>query len=582
MLLRLALKDFVIVTELEVSFDAGFSVLTGETGAGKSILIDALQLVLGARGDASVVREGAGRAEIAAEFDAPHSLAAWLERAGFSTHDAAEAKASAAPAAASEAGASLMLRRSIDAQGRSRAWVNGSVATVAQLRELAEHLVEIHGQHAWQRLSQGAAARALLDAEAGVDSAGLAQKHAHWRRAQQQAQAARTQQDSLARERERLQWQLGEVQALDPSAQKWRELNEEHSRLSHAQALLDAARSALDGLSEAEDNAQARLGAAESALAGVQQHDARLAEVLSTLQQGQSLLQDAAHSLRSYLHATEPDPQRLAELDAQLSAWLQAARRWKRPPAELPHLVQAWREELQALEANADLRSLEAAESQAAAALEEAAAAASRLRHKAAAPLGRRITQAMQGLGLAGAHLGLNLQRGHGTQAHGFDDVELVFAAHVGGAPRPLAKVASGGELSRIALAIAVSTAQAAQTKARRSQAGNDGDTEPRPATLIFDEIDSGIGGAVAETVGRQMKALGRQVQVLAVTHLAQVAACADGHHVVAKHTAAGQTRSDIVPVQGEARVAEIARMLGGESLSGTAHARTMLSQAGR
>jgi DNA repair protein RecN (Recombination protein N) len=578
MLLRLALKDFVIVSELEVSFDAGFSVLTGETGAGKSILIDALQLVLGARGDASVVRDGAGRAEIAAEFDAPPSLASWLEQAGFSTYDAAEAKVSAA-SAAGDALASLMLRRSIDAQGRSRAWVNGSVATVAQLRELAEHLVEIHGQHAWQRLSQGAAARALLDAEAGVDSAGLAQKHAQWRNAQQQAQAARTQQDSLARERERLQWQLGEVQTLEPSAQKWSELNEEHSRLSHAQALLDAARCALDGLSEAEDNVQARLGAAESALAGVQQHDARLAEVLSTLQQGQSLLQDAAHSLRSYLHSTEPDPQRLAELDAQLSAWLQAARRWKRPPAELPQLVQAWREELQALEANADLRSLQAAESQAAAALEEAATAASRLRHKAAAPLGQRITQAMQGLGLAGARLALNLQRGNGTHAHGFDDVELVFAAHEGGTPRALTKVASGGELSRIALAIAVSTAQAAHAKALR---GKGGDAEPTPATLIFDEIDAGIGGAVAETVGRQMKALGRQVQVLAVTHLAQVAACADGHHVVAKHSAGGQTRSEIAPVQGEARVAEIARMLGGESLSGTAHARAMLSQAER
>ncbi|HEX7384813.1 MAG TPA: AAA family ATPase, partial [Burkholderiaceae bacterium] len=319
MLRRLALRDFVIVRELEVDLGAGFSVLTGETGAGKSILVDALQLALGSRGDAGVVREGAPRAEIAAEFDAPPALAGWLDAAGF----------------AADEGERLLLRRTIDAQGRSRAWVNGSPATLAQLREAADLLVDIHGQHAWQSLTRPAAVRALLDAQAGVDAAALAEAWSRWRAAQEALDGARAKHSELARERERLAWQIREVEQLAPGEGEWPELNAEHQRLAHAQALIDATREALEALSEGEPNADALAARAADRLDDVSRYDTRLAEVIEVLRGAQAQLQDAAHSLGSYLHHADLDPARLAQLDERLSAWMGLARRWRRPPEEL-------------------------------------------------------------------------------------------------------------------------------------------------------------------------------------------------------------------------------------------------------
>lgn len=550
MLRRLSLRDVVIVAALEVELGPGFTVLTGETGAGKSILVDALQLALGTRADAAIVREGAARAEVAAEFDTPPSLRPWLDEAGFAADE------------------TLLLRRSVDAQGRSRAWINGSPATVAQLREAADHLVDIHGQHAWQSLTRPAAVRALLDTQAGADGSALQAAWGAWRAARAALDEARARRDTLERERERLAWQIGELDRLAPGDDEWDTLNAEHQRLSHGQALLDGARAALAAVADDDASAQTLVARAIDALDEVHRYDAELGAVAEVLRGAQAQLEDAAHTLGGYLGRSEPDPERLAELDARLAAWISLARRYRRAPAELPALLAGWRDELRRLDAAADLDGLEHSAQAAERAWRAEAERLSKLRRKAAPKLAAAVTQAMQQLGMAGGRFEVALVAQDEPQAFGLETVELRVAGHAGSTPRALAKVASGGELSRLALAIAVTTAQGARDRSA-------------PATLIFDEIDAGVGGTVADAVGRLMKQLGASSQVLAVTHLAQVAACADRHFVVAKSLQGRQTLSDVQPVDGEARVAEIARMLGGERLSGTAHAQALLGSAG-
>ena len=550
MLRRLTVRDFVIVTELEIEWSSGFTVLTGETGAGKSILIDALQLALGQRADAGVVREGAARADISAEFDAPKSLKPWLEEAGFESEDDL-----------------LLLRRSIDAAGKSRAWINGQAATVTQLKQVADHVLDIHGQHAWQSLTRPAAVRALLDATAGGDASTVQACWQRWRQAQQALERARTQADALQREREGLSWQISELRKLAPGTQEWPELNAEHQRLSHGQSLMSAVQASLQALGMGDDDSGSSLQSALHHLQEVQRFDERITPIVQTLEQAQALVDEAGHALHSYLGRSELDPSRLSELDERLSAWMGLARRFRRQPAELPQLLQQWEAELQSLEQASHLEGLEAECAQAEQALHKAAQALSKARHKAAPALARKVTQAMQQLGMAGGSFEVALVPEEHTQSWGLENVEFRVAGHAGSAPRALAKVASGGELSRLALAIAVTTAR---------------EDEQGAATLIFDEIDAGVGGTVADTVGQLMKQLGRERQVLAVTHLAQVASCADHHFVVSKLAAQGQTHSHIAPVEGEARVAELARMLGGDRLSTSiAHAQSLL-ESGR
>lgn len=557
MLRRLSLRDVVIVAQLEIDFGAGFSVLTGETGAGKSILIDALQLALGNRADAALVREGATRAEVSAEFDTPAALKPWLEEAGFDADD------------------TLLLRRSVDAQGKSRAWINGSPATVAQLREAAEHLVDIHGQHAWQSLTRPAAVRALLDAQAGADTAALSTAWQAWRAVLARLAQARGQRDTLERERERLAWQVGELDKLAPTDGEWELLNAEHQRLAHGQALLDGARLALDAVADADNSADGLTSRAIAALDEVLRYDAELGAVADVLRTAQAQLEDAAHTLAAYLNHREPSPERLAELDGRIGSWVSQARRYRRAPAELPALLAGWKAEMKQLDAAADLDALERESAQAERTWRREAEHISALRKKAAPKLGQAVTQGMQQLGMAGGRFEVAVLAADEPQSHGLDTVEFRVAGHAGSTPRPLAKVASGGELSRLALAIAVCTAQSTA----KGAAPASGAATP---TLIFDEIDAGVGGTVADSVGRLMKQLGRSAQVLAVTHLAQVAACADGHFVVSKALKGQQTLSDIQPVDGEARVAEVARMLGGERLSGMAHAQTLLGTAAK
>jgi DNA repair protein RecN (Recombination protein N) len=550
---HISLRDFVIVRELDLNLSQGFSVLTGETGAGKSILIDALQMALGERADSGAVREGATRCEVSAEFDCPAQAHAVLEDAGFEVSD------------------TLLLRRSVDTQGKSRAWVNGSQATAAQLRALGEMLLDIHGQHAWQSLTRPDAVRGLLDAYAGLNTEGLKSAWHAWRQAQQAVQTARNAQDSLSREQERLAWQIGELDKLAPALDEWEDLNAQHTRLSHAQALIDAGQTAIGSLDGDESS---RLGSATGALGLLSQAIAQLQDqahvepefqsIAEVLQSSLAQAEDAAHSLQTYLRKTDLDPDRLKELDQRMSQWLSLARRYKRPPEELAALLASWKQELNALEAASDLEGLEAQEKSAAAAYQTEAKKLSQQRKKAAPKLAQAVTSAMQNLGMQGGRFEVALISLEQAAQHGLEDIQFLVAGHAGSTPRPVGKVASGGELSRIALAIAVTT----------SELGEAG-------TLIFDEVDSGVGGAVAETVGRLMKQLGMHRQVLAVTHLPQVASCADHHLLVSKASSKEGVSSSVTPIAGEQRVTEIARMLGGEKLSATtlAHAREMLTK---
>ena len=544
-LTHITLRDFVIVHELALDLSSGFSVLTGETGAGKSILIDALQLALGARAESGVVREGASRCEVCAEFEPTPAIAAWLEQAGF------------------EASADLLLRRTVDTTGKSRAWINGSPATATQLRELGEQLLDIHGQHAWQSLTRPDAVRGLLDAYAGIDTRPLKTDWQAWRQAQQSLADAQQAQSTLANERERLAWQIGELEKLNPQEDEWQELSIQHSRLANAQALIDGANQGTLLLEGDEDGGALRqLSRAIQTLQSLGRYEPEFNALAEVLTSAQAQAEDVAHSLHAYLRKTDLDPAQLAQLDERMGLWLSLARRYKKTPDELPLALLAWRQELALLDAAADLDALQKAANAAQTACTQAAKAVSRQRQQAAKPLAQAVSSAMQQLGMQGGRFEVQLQTLDAPAQHGLEEVSFLVAGHEGSTPRPVGKVASGGELSRIALAIAVTT----------SELGEAG-------TLIFDEVDSGVGGAVAETVGRLMKQLGQHRQVLAVTHLPQVAACADHHLLVSKAAAQGQVSSQVRGVSGEERVGEIARMLGGEKLSATtlAHAREML-----
>ena len=542
----ISLRDFVIVEELDLDLSSGFTVLTGETGAGKSILIDAVQLVLGGRADTSMIREGANRCEISAEFDSPANLSDWLNEAGYEVSD------------------SLLLRRIIDLQGKSRAWINGGAATATQLKDIAGQLVDIHGQHAWQSLTRPDAVRGLLDSYAGVKTEQLSKNWQQWRSAQKTLTDALASQASLQQERERLAWQIGELEKLAPGENEWDDLNHQHGRLSHAQALRDAVQTSVDALQDSDENASGLLARAISSLEAQEHIESEFKNLVSLLKEALAQVDDAVHSLHMYARHTELEPERLAELDERLSLWISLARRYKRSPVELPHLLSSWRLGLQKLDEAADLAQLEKAEEKARSNYLDEARRVSRSRAKAAPLLASSISQAMQGLGMQGGRFEVALSKLEQPAQYGMEQAEFLVAGHSGSTPRPVGKVASGGELSRIALAIAVTTSQLGQAQ-----------------TLIFDEVDSGVGGSVAETVGRLMSQLGKDRQVLAVTHLPQVASCADQHLVVAKKSANGATTSHVGVVAGEQRVAEIARMLGGERRSGTtlAHAREMLAQ---
>ena len=554
MLRTLTIRDFVIVDAIELEFSNGFTVFTGETGAGKSILIDALQLALGGRGDASMVREGAAKADITADFALTAAATAWLEANEF----------------ASEEGGAL-LRRVIDNAGRSKAYLNGFSATAAQLRELGEMLVDIHGQHAHQSLLKPDAQRDLLDNQIAVRDSGaraevveVASLYRAWRALVRQREEYETNAKNVLIERERLEWQVGELDKLAPKAGEWAEISNEHSRLSHAASLLEGAQEALSAISESDDHPiLSQLSSLNAKLGKLVDVDNQLQAVLDCMEPARIQLQEAVYALNNYIDKVELDPDRLREVDARMEALHSAARKYRVTPEELHDEHAALAAKLRQLADATDIEGLRKQEDKARAAYMEVARRLSQRREKAARELGTQVTSAMQELNMRGGSFAVALTAAE-PGAHGLEQVEFLVAGHTGVAPRPLAKVASGGELARISLAISVITSNAT--------------TVP---TLIFDEVDTGIGGGVAEVVGRLLKRLGQQRQVLCVTHLPQVASQANQHFQVAKGTTdAGRTVSRIDVLDSRARVEEVARMLGGIEITETTrkHARELLA----
>lgn len=554
MLHTLSIRDFVIVDTIELEFSAGFSVLTGETGAGKSILIDALTLALGGRGDASVVREGAAKADITADFSVSEVAQAWLVANEFAND---------------EGGA--LLRRVIDNAGRSKAYINGIPATAAQLRELGDLLVDIHGQHAHQSLLKSEAQRALLDGQATARAAGAEQDarqvaalHKRWRALVRQREEFETNAANVLYERERLEWQVGELEKLAAKPGEWTEITNEHSRLSHAASLLEGAQEALSIISEQEDHPiVSQLSALNQKLGKLVSVDAELQPIVDLIESSRIQLQESVYALNNYLDRVELDPERLHQLDARMEAMHSTARKFRVTPEELPEEHAKLSEKLQHLADASDIEGLLRQEAKVEAEYRLVAERLSATRRAAALELGQAVTRAMQELSMTGGSFEIALHPCE-PAAHGLEQVEFLVAGHAGTAPRSLAKVASGGELARIALAISVITSHATTTP-----------------TLIFDEVDSGIGGAVAEVVGRLLKRLGQGRQVLCVTHLPQVASQANQHFQVAKSTLDnGKTASRIDMLDAKARVEEVARMLGGLEITATTrkHARELLA----
>jgi DNA repair protein RecN (Recombination protein N) len=544
MLRALHISDFVIVDRTEVEFGPGFTVFSGETGAGKSILIDALALALGERGDASVIREGASRAEITAVFDVPPSLAGWV----------AEHELDAD---------SLVLRRLIDSQGRSRAFINGVPATLTQLRELGEQLVDIHGQHAHQSLLKTDSQRELLDGHGGHGAlrrdVGDAWKA--WRDVARKLEAVERDAASLQQERERLQWQANELDQLALRPGEWDELQTEHQRLAHAQSLIDGASQTVAALEDDDDAAHTRLAAASQRIGQLAEHDPALKPVAEALESASIVLQEAVSDLNSYLSRLELDPARLAQVESRLQAVFDTGRKFKLQPEQLLERHETLLAQLETLKEAEDVQALRARAEAAREAYDRAASSLSAARRKAAGSLSKTVTQAMQTLAMTGGKFEVAIEAAD-PGASGRDAIEFRVAGHSGTTPRALAKVASGGELARISLALSVIASRAA-----------------RVPTLIFDEVDTGVGGAVAEVVGRLLKELGTLHQVLCVTHLPQVAACGNVHFKVGKTQQGSSTVSGAVVLDRGGRVDEIARMLGGIEITATTrkHAREML-----
>lgn len=554
MLRRISIRDFVIVDRSQLDFEPGFTVLTGETGAGKSILIDALSLVLGERGDGSVVRAGAKQAEIGAEFefDAGSSVGAWL----------------AAAALEGDEGVCL-LRRIIDASGRSRAYINGHASTIAQLRELGELLLDIHGQHAHQSLLRPASQRELLDAYGACAqlAARVEASYRTWLELSLRLEAARKDADRLVREREVLAWQVKELADLDFRADAWAELNAEHARLTHASTLIDTAGEAIDALAESDPSSLRLLNGAMARLCRACELDPALKEVTDLLATAQIELQEAVHALDRYRSRLDIDPQRLAALERTLQAVHDACRKYRLQPERLPDVLRQANERLKELDLDLDLGRLEREVDEARSAYTASATQLTHARRKAASKLGRHVTTAMQELALAGARFAVALEALTEPGAHGMERIEFRVASHASMEPGALSKVASGGELSRLSLAMQTVLSQVA-----------------RVPTLIFDEVDAGIGGRIAQIVGQMLRRLSGQHQVMCVTHLAQVAACADRHYRVSKAQSGSGITSKVEELDGAERVQEIARMLGGVKITAAtlAHAEEMLREARR
>lgn len=552
MLRRLSIRDFVIVDRLELEFKPGFGVLTGETGAGKSILLDALGLALGGRTDAGVVRSGRERTDVSAEFALPpsDSLAAWCADQAIPLEDDA-----------------LLLRRVIEAGGRSRAWVNGVPVTLTQMREIGDWLADIHGQHAHHALLRADAQRNLLDAHAGASELAIevAALYRAWQGLVDLRRLAEQDASSSERQRDLLAWQIKELETLSFDPSDWEQLSLEQARLAHAAGLIEGADESVAQLGDGDVAVCALLRRVSSRVETMADIDAGLVEVRELLAGAAIQADEALHALRRYRDRLDLDPARLDEVDRRIGQITDLARKYRVTPEQLPQLQAEWQRELASLVERADPVHLAEQEAKAAAAYQAAASRLSALRQPAAARLSAEVSEAMQTLAMAGGAFEVALEPLPQGTGSGLEAVEFRVAANPNQPLRPLAKVVSGGELSRIGLAIQVMTSRDSATP-----------------TLIFDEVDVGIGGGVAEIVGKLLARLGRDRQVLCVTHLAQVAACGDWQWNIAKAAHGGEVVSAVTPLDDEGRIDEIARMLGGMRITPTTrrHAAEMLGLA--
>ena len=551
MLLALSLRDFVIVEQLHLDFQPGFTVLTGETGAGKSITLDALSLLLGDKADYSQIRHGCPEAQLSALFDLSGlpELRAELCEQGLLGTDEVE----------------LSIRRTIDSKGRSRSFINNQAATLAQLRQIGSRLMDIHGQSAHHSLNSEAVQRDLLDAFA--NSKPLAEQvqaaYRQWRQAQEDLAMAEAEGERLVEERERLAWQVGEMEKLAPVEGEWAQLSQSYDSLAHAAELLQAAEEVAAHI-DGDNGLHSLAGRCRRQLESLSGIEPRFAESLEMLDSIEAELGEISSHMHSVAARADINPAELAAQEERMAELMSAARRHRIEPEELPARLAQLQQDLADSEAAADIEALREQVRLAEAAYQQPARELSAQRQQAAAKLAEETTEHMQQLSMRGARFHIELIPCE-AQAYGLEQVQFQVAANQGSPLRPLNKVASGGELARISLSLQVTASQYTQIP-----------------TLIFDEVDSGIGGGVAETVGRALRTLGRQHQVLAVTHLPQVAACGAQHWQVSKHSGGGQTVSTIRELEGSARVEEIARMLGGETLTDTTrrHAAEMLEMA--
>ena len=538
MLRSLTIRDFVIVDSLELDFDAGFTALTGETGAGKSIMIDALSLALGMRADGNVVRVGQARAEIAAEFDLTTAPASrqWLIENDLADDDANI----------------CIFRRVLDANGRSKSFINGASVTLSQARDLATLLIDIHGQHEHQTLLKRDSQLGLLDDFAGnanlLDQ--LTIKHAAWSQLASTRQAREANEAAILREFEELTYQITEFEKLNFSTARWEETLVDQRRLANAASLISSTDAAINQLSESETAALTQIDEIAVDLGHAADTDPALNDAVKLIESASVELREAVTELRHYLQKLDLDPERLSDLDREISDVQEIARKFRIEPKRIPEMLQQKRDRLTSLGGGQSLDALIEQEKIAEAAYMETAKKLTKARQTAAKKFAMDVTQSLQELAMPGGKFGVEFAPRE-PSANGLEACEFQVAAHEGQPLGPLAKIASGGELSRVSLAIQMMAS-----------------AKGGVATMIFDEVDAGIGGRVAEVVGRLLRALGGNHQVLAVTHLPQVAACAVNQFQVAKMSRDGVVATSITPLTAAKRVDEIARMLGGITIT--------------
>ncbi len=554
MLSHLTVQNFATVAELELEPTGGLTVVTGATGAGKSVIVDALGLALGNRADSAVVRPDCERAEVQVCFDLTDcpEARAWLTEQELDDGD------------------EVWLRRTVRHDGRSRAWINGSAMPLQKVRELGDQLIDIHSQHEHQALLRRDTHRALLDNQAGATelAAEVRRLWNQWRRARQDHQQALDDVREQGERQELLRFQLEELDNLDPGEQELAELEAEQKRLAHAESLIRLCNQSVEALYDSDEGTvNDLLGRITGWVTEATQQDSGLSSVLDTLESARLQVEAATDELRHYLDRLELDPERLQQVEERIGEFHTLARKHRVRPEELPEHRRRLQDDARKLEHQDEyLAELEQAEQQAAEAWEEAANRLSATRREHAGPLARGVIQHLKDLGMEGAHMEVSLETGE-PGPDGYEQVEFLFTANPGQPLRPLAKVASGGELSRISLAIQVICARAL--------------TVP---CLVFDEVDVGVGGGVAEIVGRLLRELGEHAQVLCITHQPQVAALGHQHWQVHKDQTDETTYTGIEPLDAEERVHEVARMLGGVEMTDSTleHAREMVEKSGK